>query len=108
METQVKGCGMDSDQRKAEKSGSEMLSFRLLQCKAETQEITSALISLFKCKHALLSSWQYVFLLLSLFYCLFVGHYVKEQIVHYVKLTCVASLCSDPFLLTTSVLSFMQ
>lgn len=79
VETQVKGCGMDSDQRKAEKSGSEMLSFGLLQCKAETQEITSALISLFKCKHALLSSWQNVFLLLILFHCLFVGRYLKEQ-----------------------------
>lgn len=63
---------MDSDQRKAEKSGSEMLRFGLLQCKAETQEITSALISLFKCKHALLASWQYVLLLLILFHCLFV------------------------------------
>lgn len=59
VETQVKGCGMDSDQKKAEKSGSEMLRFGLLQCKAETQEITSALIRLFKCKRVLLSSWKY-------------------------------------------------
>lgn len=53
---------MDSDQGRAEKSGSEMLSFGLLKCKGENQESAFALISVFKCKHAVLYVLFYIVL----------------------------------------------
>lgn len=52
-ETEVEGCGMNSDKGKRK-------SFGLLKCKAETQESAFALISLFECERAFLSSRQYV------------------------------------------------
>lgn len=52
METQVEGCGMNSDKGKWK-------SFGLLKCKGETQESAVALIRLFKCKHAFISSVHY-------------------------------------------------
>lgn len=45
VETQVEGCGMNSDKGKWK-------SFGLLKCKGETQESAVALIRLFNCMHS--------------------------------------------------------